>query len=228
MITNRCKGPNVPSHPDNTAGGSTHTGERNSFDAADVIQEALFFANNETSKTRNAPSEPIPEGEGGHGGQKSSDIAMEEELRVSEQNKKDGVHEVDPHDEPGDDGVALKNADPLPDIDHDAPLVNRKSKRARVAPKNLVGDYQCDKKFLTRAWKSFVNATCTTTSIDYAAKVVVLSERLASSFVIDFGSLKLESSELLAIVERCITPDVLQAEVERTAVMIYEENVASL
>lgn len=74
-----------------------------------------------------------------------------------------------------------KDDDPLPVIDHDAPLVNRKSKRARVAPRNLVGDYECDKRFLTRAWESFVNATCTTTSIDYAAKVAVLLERLASS-----------------------------------------------
>lgn len=53
MITNRGKGPNAPSHPDNTAGGSNHTGENHSSDAADIIQEALIFANNETSKTCN-------------------------------------------------------------------------------------------------------------------------------------------------------------------------------
>ncbi|KAJ4901874.1 Uncharacterized protein Rs2_15825 [Raphanus sativus] len=84
MITNRSIGPNVQPQPDNTAGGSTQMGEKNSVDATDIIHQAMVFANNETSKTRNAPSEPSPHGEGGHGVEKSSDNTTDE-LRVSEQ-----------------------------------------------------------------------------------------------------------------------------------------------
>ncbi|WZZ80586.1 hypothetical protein YC2023_101158 [Brassica napus] len=36
---------------------------------------------------------------------------------------------------------------------------NRKSKRQKVVPRSLVGDYQCDKRFLTRAWEAHVNAS---------------------------------------------------------------------
>lgn len=53
MITNRSIGPNVQPQPDNTAGGSTQMGEKNSVDAAEIIHQAMVFANNETSKTRN-------------------------------------------------------------------------------------------------------------------------------------------------------------------------------
>ncbi|KAH0922251.1 hypothetical protein HID58_022269 [Brassica napus] len=95
--------------------------------------------------------------------------------------------------------------EPLPEsnVDKDAPILNRKSKRAKVVPRNLVGDYQCDKRFLTRAWESFVNAICSTPSIDYAAKFALLLEVLGGSpFVIDFGGITVESSELSAIVDR--------------------------
>ena len=73
--------------------------------------------------------------------------------------------------------------EPLPEsnVDKDAPILNRKSKRAKVVPRNLVGDYQCDKRFLTRAWESFVNAICSTPSIDYAAKFALLLEVLGGS-----------------------------------------------
>ncbi|CAG7874340.1 unnamed protein product [Brassica rapa] len=95
--------------------------------------------------------------------------------------------------------------EPLPEsnVDKEAPILNRKSKRAKVVPRNLVGDYQCDKRFLTRAWESFVNAICSTPSIDYAAKFALLLEVLGGSpFVIDFGGITVESSELSAIVDR--------------------------
>nr|VDD17980.1 unnamed protein product [Brassica rapa] len=45
---------------------------------------------------------------------------------------------------------------------------NRKSKRQKVVPRSLVGDYQCDKRFLTRAWEAHVNAyTSWVLVIDY-------------------------------------------------------------
>nr|VDD30516.1 unnamed protein product [Brassica oleracea] len=105
------------------------------------------------------------------------------------------------------DHVAHQNnkEEPLPEanVDNEAPILNRKSKRTKVVPRNLVGDYQCDKRFLTRAWESYVNAICSTPSIDYAAKFALLLEILGGSpFVIDFGGLTVESSELSAIVDR--------------------------
>ncbi|KAJ4910237.1 hypothetical protein Rs2_04858 [Raphanus sativus] len=105
------------------------------------------------------------------------------------------VDDADPAVDPG------MEEEPLQDIDNHAPIGNRKIKRPRVLPRNLVGDYQCDKRILTRAWESYVNGICIT-GIDYAAKLAMLSEKLASPFVIDVGSLSLESNELLAIVER--------------------------
>ncbi|CAF1965382.1 BnaCnng35530D [Brassica napus] len=83
-----------------------------------------------------------------------------------------------------DHGAHPKNwEDPLPEsnVDKEAPILNRKSKRAKIVPRNLVGDYQCDKRFLTRAWESFVNAIRSTPSIDYAAKFVLLLEVLGGS-----------------------------------------------
>ncbi|KAL0898287.1 hypothetical protein Bca101_082248 [Brassica carinata] len=91
-----------------------------------------------------------------------------------------------------------------PVVENVAPNINRKSKRAKVVPKNLVGDYQCDKRFLNRAWESYVNAICSTPGIDYSAKFAMLLETLGGSpfSVIDFGGLTFESSELSDIVHR--------------------------
>lgn len=55
---------------------------------------------------------------------------------------------------------------------------NRKSKRQKVVPRSLVGDYQCDKRFLTRAWEAHVNAIHRGPVIDYAAKAGALAEKL--------------------------------------------------
>ncbi|CAN6846879.1 unnamed protein product [Brassica oleracea] len=90
----------------------------------------------------------------------------------------------------------------LQDNINDAPLGNRKSKRAKVVPRTPVGEYQCDKRFLTRAWKAYVTAICTAPVGDYPAKSALLSEKISSSFVIDFGSLTLDSSEMSILVDR--------------------------
>lgn len=57
----------------------------------------------------------------------------------------------------------------------------RKSKRPRVVPRALVGDYQCDKHILTRAWEAHVNAIRRVPNIDYAVKFGELSVKLESS-----------------------------------------------
>ncbi|KAL0759424.1 hypothetical protein Bca101_075574 [Brassica carinata] len=55
-----------------------------------------------------------------------------------------------------------------------------KSKPAKVIPRALVGEYQCDKQFLTRAWEAHVTALCSSPNNDYAAKFRSLSEKLKS------------------------------------------------
>ncbi|KAL0662120.1 hypothetical protein Bca4012_098957 [Brassica carinata] len=55
---------------------------------------------------------------------------------------------------------------------------NRKSKRQKVVSKALVGDYQCDRRFLTRAWEAHVNTILGADNIDFAAKFGSLSEKL--------------------------------------------------
>lgn len=70
---------------------------------------------------------------------------------------------------------------PEPNVDNEVPIPNRKSKRAKVVPRNLVGDYQCDKRFFTRSWELYVNAICSTPSIDYAAKFALLLKILGGS-----------------------------------------------
>ncbi|KAG2267136.1 hypothetical protein Bca4012_075383 [Brassica carinata] len=57
----------------------------------------------------------------------------------------------------------------------------RKSKRAKVVPRALVGDYQCDKRVLTRAWEAHVAAISSIPNNDYAAKRYSLSEKLNDS-----------------------------------------------
>ncbi|XP_013598169.1 PREDICTED: uncharacterized protein LOC106306195 isoform X1 [Brassica oleracea var. oleracea] len=77
-----------------------------------------------------------------------------------------------------------------------------KSKPAKVIPRALVGEYQCDKQFLTRAWEAHVTALCSSPNNDYAAKFRSLSEKLKSPFDINVGGLSLESRELSLIIER--------------------------
>ncbi|KAF3588064.1 hypothetical protein F2Q69_00028807, partial [Brassica cretica] len=82
-----------------------------------------------------------------------------------------------------------------------APLY-RKSKRPRVVPRSLVGDYQCDKRILVRAWEAHVNATRRVPNIDYAVKFTELYSKLESPFTIKLDGLSLTSKELSAIVDR--------------------------
>ena len=65
--------------------------------------------------------------------------------------------------------------------ENDAPApLYRKSKRPRVVPRSLVGDYQFDKRILVRAWEAHVNATRRVPNIDYAVKFAELSSKLES------------------------------------------------
>lgn len=58
--------------------------------------------------------------------------------------------------------IQLNKDDVLKAEDGDAPCHPfRKSKRQKVVPKALVGDYECDKKILTRAWEAHVAANRT-------------------------------------------------------------------
>ncbi|KAF8082639.1 hypothetical protein N665_0817s0013 [Sinapis alba] len=78
----------------------------------------------------------------------------------------------------------------------------RKSKRQKVVPKALVGDYQCDKMFLTRAWEAHVAGHRNGDKIDVAAKYAKLIEMLKTPFSIMVGALKIESKDLCVLVEK--------------------------
>ncbi|KAF8117661.1 hypothetical protein N665_0008s0017 [Sinapis alba] len=78
----------------------------------------------------------------------------------------------------------------------------RKSKRQKVVPKALVGDYQCDKTFLTRAWEAHVAGHRNGDNIDVAAKYAKLIEMLKTPFSIMVGAVKIESKDLCVLVEK--------------------------
>ncbi|KAG5388584.1 hypothetical protein IGI04_030125 [Brassica rapa subsp. trilocularis] len=99
---------------------------------------------------------------------------------------------------------------------------NRKSKRQKVVPRSLVGDYQCDKRFLTRAWEAHVNAIHRGPVIDYAAKAGALAEKLQKEFVIDVSGQSLDSSDLSAILARSshLTAKVMDVLIHHTRSLI--------
>ncbi|KAG2282079.1 hypothetical protein Bca4012_050603 [Brassica carinata] len=98
----------------------------------------------------------------------------------------------------------IENTANSKDTSHPAPPY-RKCKRPRVVLRALVGDYQCDKCILTRAWEAHVNAIRRVPNIDYDAEFGELSVKIDSSFAIKLGGLSLSSKELSAIVDRFLT-----------------------
>ncbi|KAF8104492.1 hypothetical protein N665_0172s0121 [Sinapis alba] len=66
-------------------------------------------------------------------------------------------------------------------------------------PKALVGDYQCDKTFLTRAWEAHVAGYRSGDNIDVAAKYAKLIEMLKSPFSIIVGAVKIERINLCVL-----------------------------
>ncbi|KAL0816823.1 hypothetical protein Bca101_073267 [Brassica carinata] len=120
-----------------------------------------------------------------------------------------GLTQEDPHPNrtypPVGDNCDLATNDDVPAnaAEHDDMVPPyRKSKRAKVVPRGLVGDYQCDKGVLTRAWEAHVAAISSIPNNDYPAKVYSLSEKLNDSFVINVCGLSIASGELSLIVDR--------------------------
>ncbi|KAF8109040.1 hypothetical protein N665_0104s0344 [Sinapis alba] len=87
-------------------------------------------------------------------------------------------------------------------VDDGPAMGNRKSKRPKLVPRELVGDYQCDKRLLSRAWEAHVNATRPSPTVDYGVKFSALSVKLQSPFVFLVPGLSIDSRDLTAIVER--------------------------
>ncbi|CAH8369840.1 unnamed protein product [Eruca vesicaria subsp. sativa] len=352
-ITNACTRPHVQqpdqAEQDNSGKESRSGAQTSSCAAADIIEEALRFANKETSNTCEESNEEnmtddLSHGAGGcgegHETLLNRDISEEDTVNKpifhtclilliimpvepavlptinspersiepppdAEKANQETFGNGPPFPEPSF-SIGLtqlnkenaQNLDHVPhednddslqegDVDEEGPILNRKSKRTKVVPRNLVGDYQCDIGILARAWESYINAICRTPSIDYAAKFSNLRELMdGSKVVIDIGGAILQSSDLSAIVDRsshltpkqagrqltakemkpltidrpraisqnrnlfesdvttvvlihahafggvdvckCITPEVLDTEVQRIAVMMYNENVAPL
>ncbi|KAF8084362.1 hypothetical protein N665_0721s0019 [Sinapis alba] len=78
----------------------------------------------------------------------------------------------------------------------------RKSKRQKVLPRTLVGDYQCDKTFLTRAWEAYVRGNHTGDNIDYAEKFSKLIEMLDNPFSFNVNGVKVDSKDLYVLLDK--------------------------
>ncbi|KAG2303915.1 hypothetical protein Bca52824_032566 [Brassica carinata] len=113
---------------------------------------------------------------------------------------------------------------PLADNQEQYPA-NRKSKRQKVVPMALVGDYQCDKRVLTRAWEAHVTATHSCPNIDYAAKIGTLSEKLQDEFVIEVGDHSIDSSDLAAFLARSshLHPKVIDVLIHHTRMLLASQ-----
>lgn len=57
-------------------------------------------------------------------------------------------------------------------------IICRKSKRQRILPATLVGNYQCDKLMLQRAREAYLSVIGDRESESYAYKFKILSEKL--------------------------------------------------
>ncbi|XP_018463315.2 uncharacterized protein LOC108834473 [Raphanus sativus] len=256
----------------NTSTANIHAGGGTSFDAAGIIENAMRFANHQSTQAGNPSSEDIGCAGGVHVDGKIGDPITEEEENEGEASPEESVRNADIPAElcedqedhicedvrTGDEaqggsavareapaqsvlthppnptvteadelnrslvspsvvipanvnkvatGTGLSFPDPSfsigltqlnePDVDDADPAVDPGMEEEPLQDI----DNHCDKRILTRSWESYVNGICIT-GIDYAAKLAMLSEKLASPFVIDVGSLSLESNKLLAIVER--------------------------
>ncbi|KAF8093509.1 hypothetical protein N665_0383s0136 [Sinapis alba] len=78
----------------------------------------------------------------------------------------------------------------------------RKSKRQKVLPKALLGNYECDIRFLNRARQAVSDSKNPGGNIDYSAKFSILLDKLKTPFCITTDAWTLESTELYEIVER--------------------------
>ncbi|KAF8115524.1 hypothetical protein N665_0026s0067 [Sinapis alba] len=77
-----------------------------------------------------------------------------------------------------------------------------KSKWQKVLPRALVGDYECDKTFLTRAWEVYVAGNHTRDKIDHAAKFSKLIEMLKIPFSFNVNGVKVDSKDLSVLVDK--------------------------
>ncbi|CAN6871392.1 unnamed protein product [Brassica oleracea] len=99
--------------------------------------------------------------------------------------------------------IALNKDDGVTVAEGDAPCHPfRKSKRQKVVPKALVGDYECDKKFLTRAWEAHVVADRTSDDMEVESKFCKLRDILKTLFSFIVNELKIESKDLSVLVEK--------------------------
>ncbi|KAF3595554.1 hypothetical protein DY000_02022609 [Brassica cretica] len=99
--------------------------------------------------------------------------------------------------------IALNKDDGVTVAEGDAPCHPfRKSKRQKVVPKALVGDYECDKKFLTRAWEAHVVADRTSDDMEVESKFCKLRDILKTPFSFIVNEVKIESKDLSILVEK--------------------------
>ncbi|KAL0733717.1 hypothetical protein Bca4012_009927 [Brassica carinata] len=195
-------------------------------DASKIIENALLFADNagfadsnvcilfqlhffkeweETSASVNG-SQPSPNGSAAE-----EELSLDLGLLFTKPTFLLGLSQEDPNNiNSGCDVVneesceiALNKDDGVTVQEGDAPCHPfRKRKRQKVVPKALVGDYECDKKFLTRAWEAHVAGNRTGDDIEAEAKYCKLREILKTPFSFIVNGVKIESKDLSVMVEK--------------------------
>ncbi|KAL0655872.1 hypothetical protein Bca4012_076456 [Brassica carinata] len=99
--------------------------------------------------------------------------------------------------------IALNKDNGVTVAEGDAPCHPfRKSKRQKVVPKALVGDYECDNKFLTRAWEAHVAANRTGDDMEVESKFCKLRDILKTPFSFIINEVRIESKDLSVLVEK--------------------------
>ncbi|KAJ4906321.1 hypothetical protein Rs2_09979 [Raphanus sativus] len=78
----------------------------------------------------------------------------------------------------------------------------RKSKRPKNPPKSLVGNYECDKRFLNIARQGVASSNNPGVNIDYSAKFSILLDKIKTPFAISGDKWTLDSVELYELVGR--------------------------
>lgn len=77
-----------------------------------------------------------------------------------------------------DEGAAVAPSDNIHAEAEEVGLVCRKSKRQKTPPKSLIGNYECDKRFLNLAREAVADSRNPGGNIDYSVKFSILLDKM--------------------------------------------------
>ncbi|KAH0888733.1 hypothetical protein HID58_051162, partial [Brassica napus] len=101
-----------------------------------------------------------------------------------------------------DEGGAGDGSDDIQVQPEEVGLGCRKSKRQKNPPKSLLGNYECDKRFLNLGRQAAADSNTSGGNIDYSAKFSILLDKMKTPCSITTARWSLDSSEVYEMVER--------------------------